>query len=231
MELGDPVPVWADGRIICCGWCFNPIIASGSQEADSLYSCWPVSWWAGPESVCQNPTPTPPLLENQQDASSTRPTVLIYGRLQRQRAESKSISHFSKRPLKDDYSIPPPVQNNPRCFNVISVGPHTPAAWLKIFLHLFNQTSPAHSVQFSCKRQRRRASPQSIKKIHQCEEERAGNQLSFLPWKQIYCYCVAKIPTVHIKVTLRQTLWAFTAFCFIFSNSSYQTGNTRSFLC
>lgn len=177
MDLEDPLAVWADGRIICCGWRFNPIIASGSQEADSPCSCWPVSWWAGPESVCQNP---PPAAGTATGRLLNGPIVLIYGRVRRQRAKSKSISHFGKRPLKDDYSIPAPVQNNPRCFNGISVGPHTPAAWLKIFLHLFNQTSPAHSVQFSCKQQRRRASPRSIKKIHQREEEWAGNKLSFL---------------------------------------------------
>lgn len=191
IELGggglNPVPMWADGRIIRCGWWFNPIIANGSQEADSPYSCWPVSWWAEPESVCQNKPSPPP--------SAVKPPgrlimVLIYGWARRQWAGSKSASLFSKRPLKNDYSIPVPVQNNPRRFNVISVGPHTPAAWLKIFLHLFNQTSPAHSVQFSCRLQRRRAS-QSIKEIHQREEGWS--------WKQTHCSAVGNTFTVLLK--------------------------------
>ncbi len=97
------VVVWVDGQIICYGWRLNPIIASGSQEADSLYSCRPTG---RPHRanldlcVCQPAAvnSTGRLISGAHCAYLWT-TVMMTDQL-------KSISHLSKRPLKDNYSIP-----------------------------------------------------------------------------------------------------------------------------
>lgn len=97
----DLAVVWVDRQIICHGWRLNPIIQSGSQEADSTDS-WPT---ARPHRAdldltvsCPAVNPTGrPISATQRGYFWT--TVMMTERL-------KSISRFSKRPPKDNYSFP-----------------------------------------------------------------------------------------------------------------------------
>lgn len=96
----DLAVVWVNRQIICHGWRLNPIIQSGSQEADSTDS-WPT---ARPRRAdldltvsCPAVNPTGrPISATQRGYFWT--TVMMTERL-------KSISRFSKRPPKDNYSF------------------------------------------------------------------------------------------------------------------------------
>lgn len=97
------VVVRVNGQIICHGWRLNPIIESRSQEADSLGS-WSTRGLAVRTWICLRLSERPAVNSTGRFISGAHcayfwTTVVMTERL-------KSISHFSKRPLKDNCSVP-----------------------------------------------------------------------------------------------------------------------------